>query len=292
MKSALYKKVTSVIFLIVMMLLYLTSCTFDPATTESVPNHSTPTFSEPVHRPSQGLLYEVNKDGKSCTVVGLGSCADTEVYIPVEHNGYVVTNIGENAFAQCKNITSITIPNSVTNIGDYAFQECWKLTSIEIPDSVTSIGKGAFQRCTSLTRIALPNGLTSIGPYSFRGCYGLTSIGPVGSGADLQIPASVTSMGYDAFSACSYLTSIVLPDQITSIGFAAFSSCVSLESVTIGKNSQLSIIDFEAFWGCTSLTNIAFEGTVEQWNTITKRYGWNDNVPATEVNCKDGTVSL
>ena len=275
------------IFLIVTMLCCLTACTFDLATTEPSSDLSNPTFT-----PSQGLLYEVNKDEKSCTVVGLGSCTDTEVYIPGEYDGYMVTSIGENAFTKCKNIMSITIPNSVTSIGDYAFLDCWKLTSIEIPDSVTSIGKGAFQSCTSLTRITLPNSLTRIGQHFFRGCYGLTSIGPVGSGADLQIPASVTSIGYDAFGACSGLTSIVLPDQITSIGLSAFSCCTSLESVMIGKNSKLSIIDYSAFWGCSRLANIAFGGTVEQWNAITKRYAWNVNVPATEVNCIDGTAGL
>ena len=51
-------------------------------------------------------------------------------------------------------------------------------------------------------------------------------------------------------------------------------------------------IDSCAFEGCTGLTSITFEGTVEQWNAISKDNNWNFNLPATEVICSDGVVSL
>ena len=86
-----------------------------------------------------------------------------------------VTNIGDDAFAGCSGLTSITIPNSVTSIGDYAFRGCG-LTSITIPNSVTSIGDDAFAGCSGLTSITIPNSVTSIGGGAFNGCSGLTSI--------------------------------------------------------------------------------------------------------------------
>ena len=73
---------------------------------------------------------------------------------------------------------------------------------------------------------------------------------------------SVTSIGNDAFSGCSGLTSITIPNSVTSIGNDAFYNCTSLTSVTIG-NSVTSIGDY-AFSGCSGLTSIV----VEDGNTV------------------------
>lgn len=94
--------------------------------------------------------------------------------IPSTYNGKSVTSIDEQAFNGCKNLTSVTIPDSVALIGTYAFKECSKLTSITIPDGVTSIGGGAFERCSSLTSIIIPNSVTEIGSGAFSGCSSLT----------------------------------------------------------------------------------------------------------------------
>src|SRR5688572_15449162 len=64
--------------------------------------------------------------------------------IPATINGLPVTTIGNYAFQNRINVTSVTIPNSVTSIGDSAFDYCTSLTSVTIPDSVTHIGDGAF----------------------------------------------------------------------------------------------------------------------------------------------------
>ena len=58
-----------------------------------------------------------------------------------------VTSIGDRAFLDCYDLTSVTIPNSVTSIGNDAFYNCYGLTSITIPNSVTTIGDYAFYRC-------------------------------------------------------------------------------------------------------------------------------------------------
>ena len=86
-----------------------------------------------------------------------------------------VTCIGNSAFSDCYNLTSIIIPNSVTSIGDSAFSNC-SLTSIVIPDSVTSIGTWAFAGCVRLTSVTISDSVTSIGDYAFEYCSDLTDI--------------------------------------------------------------------------------------------------------------------
>lgn len=114
------------------------------------------------------------------------------------------------------------------------------------------------------------------------------SIYPAAKNNILGIP--VNRIAYAAFMGNDNLVSITIPNSVTSIGWTAFSGCSSLTSVTIPDS--VTSIEGYAFSGCTSLTNIAFSGTIDQWNTIAKSGGWNDNVPATHVQCSDGQVSL
>ena len=140
-----------------------------------------------------------------------------------------VTSIGDSAFEECSNLTSITIPNSVTSIGDYAFSRCSNLTSITIPNSVTSIGDYAFSRCSNLTSITIPNSVTSIGDYAFSGCSDLTSI---------TIPDSVTSIGDYAFFGCSNLTSFYCkPQNPPAIDVYMLSNCHSSLKIYVPRAS-------------------------------------------------------
>ena len=75
--------------------------------------------------------------------------------------------IAGSAFAYCRGLKSITIPDSVTSIGEDAFYNCTGLTSVRLPDSVTSIGESAFYGCTGLTSVTIPDSVTSIGNYAF-----------------------------------------------------------------------------------------------------------------------------
>ncbi len=110
-----------------------------------------------------------------------------------------VISIGEDAFYNCSNLSSIEIPSSVISIGDYAFCNCSSLSSIEIPSSVTSIKDTTFYNCSSLSNIEIPSSVTSIGSFAFLGCSSLSNI---------EIPSSVTSIGDSVFFGCSSLTKV------------------------------------------------------------------------------------
>ena len=135
-----------------------------------------------------------------------------------------VTTIGNYAFRDFRDLTSVTIPNSVTTIGNTAFYGCRSLSSVTIPNSVTTIRKHAFRGCSSLTSVTIPNSVTTIGDYAFDGCSSLTSV---------TIPNSVTTIGDYAFDGCSSLTSVTIPNSVTTIGDYAFRDCEDLTSVTI-----------------------------------------------------------
>ena len=81
---------------------------------------------------SEGLEYVLNADNMSYLVKGIGACTDTEIIIPVTYNDLPVTRIGGYAFLDCRNLTSVVIPDSVTTIGEWAFLECSSLTSVVI----------------------------------------------------------------------------------------------------------------------------------------------------------------
>ena len=93
--------------------------------------------------------------------------------------------------------------------------------------------------------------VTSIGDWAFSYCSGLTSV---------TIPNSVTSIGEYTFFGCSGLTSVTIPNSVTSIGYYAFYDCCSLTSITI-PNSVTSIGD-GAFSGCSGLTSITIPNSV------------------------------
>ena len=143
--------------------------------------------------------------------------------------GSKLTTIGQDAFRTCRDLTSITIPDSVTSIGDGVFRDCRNLTSVVIPDSVTSIGDGAFQSCTSLTSVVIPNSVTSIGESAFEQCESLTSV---------VIGNKVESIGNSAFVNCDKLTSVVIPNTVTSIGGGVFTNTTCM---VVCINNEIAI---------------------------------------------------
>ena len=219
-----------------------------------------------------------------------------------------VTAIGENAFAGCNGLTAVNIPNSLTTIGKFAFSHCTQLSEILIPNTVTTIDEGAFFFCTGLTSITIPNSVTAIKYRAFTGCSGLTSI-QVESGNAVYdsrencnaiietadntiilgcqntfIPNSVTSIGDEAFWACTNLTSISIPNSVTSIGDGAFNQCINLASICIPNG--VTSIGKAAFADCSKLATIIIPNTITtiddyafKSNGLTDMYCYAEQLP-------------
>ena len=246
---------------------------------------------------SAGLAYEINTDSTTCTVTGIGTCTDTEIYITEEIDGYTVTAIGDKAFAENATVTKIVLPNTVTTIGRRAFYKCTEITEFTVPSSVTNIGAQIFYGCDKLTTVYYNSrygssenpflnvknletvvfGGTSIPNYIV---YGVTSLKTV------VICDSVTSIGQSAFYGCSKLTNITIPDGVTNIGWGAFYGCSSLTSITI-PDSITSISD-SAFWGCSSLTSITIPDSVTRIDR--QAFAWCDGL--TSIMIPDSVTSI
>ena len=197
---------------------------------------------------------------------------------------YGMTSVPDFVFSGCTSLAELVIPDSVTSIGYSAFDGCTSLNEIVIPDSVTKINSYAFGGCTGITEIVIPSSVTAIGEGAFVNCSGLSSIsvadgntvyhsegnclidtewkGLIAGCKNSVIPTdgSVTRIGGDAFSGCTSLAELVIPDSVTDIGFLAFSGCTSLAELVI-PNSVTSI-GYSAFDGCTSLNEIVIPASV------------------------------
>ena len=198
---------------------------------------------------AQNLRYEI-VDGK-VTITDFDTYPSGSLTIPDTIGGCPVTSIGDDAFRDCKKLTSVTIPDGVTSIGKNAFSGCKSLTSVTIPDSVTSIRERAFENCDGLTSVPMGDSVTGIENGVFYDCDGLTSV---------TFPDSVTSIGDSAFADCDGLTSVTIPDSVTSIGSGAFRGCFRLTSVTI-PDSVTSIGSY-AFYDCGRLTSVMMGDSV------------------------------
>ena len=195
------------------------------------------------------------------------------------------TEIPANAFNGLAELNRIYIPLSVTAIGTDAFSGCTALTSvyyegttkdwakIEGLSNVMAEGRTLYvENDKAITSLDL-QGVTEIKDYAFAYQTGIKTV---------TIPATVTTIGANAFKGCAIETATVAAEK------AGYVNGISLKTLTISGGTEipagalmgataltkitlpntLETIGEHAFNGCTALTGIYFIGTANQWSKI------------------------
>ena len=211
-------------------------------------------------------------------VMAFGYCRELETVEFAE--GIGLESFSRAMFANCAHLQSIKIPDSVRVLDAYAFSGCGELSLVDLA-SVESIGYGAFKDCTALEQVSLPDTLTTIGEMAFY-CSGLKSVDIPHSVHDIVTDgddgeSTVRGLGMAAFLGCSDLERANIGNGVKIIPPGAFGSCRSLKEVFIPLSveelcgayyQKSSIVYGHAFYGCTALTDIYFEGEEEQWKSV------------------------
>lgn len=213
-----------------------------------------------------------------------------------------ISEIGDGAFADCKNLESVILPNSVTSIGAYAFARCESLTEVYIPEGVVSIGNGVFSKCSSLREVRLPESATEIGGYTFSSCTSLERVTlpksltsmpeSIFSGCqslkNIDIPSGVTLLENGCFAGCDSLLDVVIPDKVKKIEGGVFSRCQSLRSVVIPEG--IITIEYFTFAYCPSLESITIPSTLRSV-APTAFNGTGDNLKTVSISPENTTYS-
>lgn len=177
---------------------------------------------------ADGVRYQVTgEDETTCSVIALSEGKYTDyVYIrnTVTNDELTVTAIGESAFKDCGELTSISLPETLQTIGSGAFAGCSSLTSITVPDGVTTIEENTFKNCSSLASVNLGSGLTNIKFWAFAFCTALKGI---------TLPASVTSVDAYGFSSTGLERLTLLATTPPSLSSDPSFQGISLESITL-----------------------------------------------------------
>ena len=177
-----------------------------------------------------------------------------------------ITSIGQSAFEDFTQLSSVDIPYGVTRIGNMAFSHCSSLADISIPNTVTSIELAAFAKCNSLRSVTIPSYLSPIDEELFYCCTGLQEINvapsstgktnlksvdgvlfsldgkllvqyPAGKVGSYTIPDGVTRLYGGAFFGSAHLSDVTIPDTVEGISDSAFSNCKNLREITFTGNA-------------------------------------------------------
>jgi hypothetical protein len=162
------------------------------------------------------------------------------------------------AFAECINLESLHLPDSLILLGGYSFYHCFSIKSLYIGQNLTSIAVSAFCNCSNLTEVYIPNNIQIIGADSFSNCHLIEQL----------TLSNAISINAGAFSSCSGLTSLAFPNSLQVIEKGAFSGCLNLKTIEfneglleIGDRSTSSIYP-GVFSNCIHLQSVLLPTTL------------------------------
>ena len=208
-------------------------------------------------------MFYWNDDGEIEGVTSYGKSLST-IVIPSAIDEVDIEYINDNAFADCDNLTTLTIGAKIKTIGAYAFVNCSSLATLTFANGsvCTYVGKYAFA-ATKIAAVAIPATVTVLGDYAFSNCYALATV-------EFGTNSVLTEIGKSCFLNDLVLATIVLPEALVTIGATAFCSCKSLISIIIPE--KVEKIYYNCFKGCTAMTviNVVAGAVNHNW-----KQGWN-----------------
>ena len=194
--------------------------------------------------------------------------------------------IANNAFSNCKSVSSISIPDSVIYIGEGAFCDCTNLSCVIIPNNVTTIPSNAFDGCTNLNYVIIPQSITNISDSAFNNCYKIEWVAYTGNEEQwnaITIDSGNTVLENTTIHNNAYFYNedadiylmisdgillkywgekkdLVVPQNIHTIKDKAFSKNNNFDSVFIPKT--VSTIGENTFSECSNLKEAVFENGI------------------------------
>ena len=215
-------------------------------------------------------VFEIIQNEDTCKIIDVVSYESTDIIVPEYYNDLLVVAIGERAFKNVPDITSISLPESVELIESSAFagsdllekadmpgvrtieysafKGCYLLKEVNMPQ-IEVIGNGAFMKCVSYETINFPN-IISIGDQAFEGCEKLSEI---------RYGDTLVSLGDYAFRDCTSLIAVTVKESVTEFGVGCFQGCTRLDNATINNTG---IVPDYTFDGCVELDTVQFYYTV------------------------------
>lgn len=209
-----------------------------------------------------------------------------------------VTIIRSQAFSNCISLKDVKFSEHLATIGQYAFMDCESIENISFPDSLEEIQENAFLRCSGLKQIFIPKNVSELGDgwyYTnpFIGCCNITKIevDENNSHFDSRNNCNAIMQGSNLIAGCQ---NTIIPDDTSLIRRHAFCG-QNFETINIPHS--VNYIYFSAFTGCRNIGVINYQGTLEEWNRISKptqssytEYytNWLKDV---KIICTDGTIN-
>ena len=208
-----------------------------------------------------GIIYELNLTQGTAILVD-GKAATGNIVVPntITRDRDVVCTvigIGNGAFDENTNLTSITLNEDLETIGDDAFQYS-SIPALHLPAKVKSVGHDFHYKATSLAEITVDEN----NPYLCAENSLLMSKDkkivwgfPVANPAtELVLPEEVEIVKNDAVNRCKNLLKIVINDGCKTIEDYAFDNCTACIELIIGKGVET--IGYRSFRSLSSMTSV------------------------------------
>lgn len=180
---------------------------------------------------SNGFTYEIHN---GCAVITGYSGGADELVVPGVLNGYTVWGIGASAFYQ-KSFSTVILPEGITSIEDCAFAYCRQLKSVSLPNSLTNIGENPFIGSPASIKLSpdQPRFATIDGVLFDKKEKRLITYPYSSKASEYNVLQGIYTIGAYAFYDCDHLITVSLPDGLKRIGHAAFRDCSNLASINI-----------------------------------------------------------